>query len=297
MWGRLRYGLALDYLGRHEEAMKQYRLAKDLDASEPAKERASARLAAGARDPRIVSLPELAETARILRETRRQGEAEIRRVEQQVVGPSRGLAKSDARAFFRILADLAQARLVRGDAPGCESAADRALAGPPRPPKEARPELLAIRARAHFRSGRTDAALEDLRAARSAAAGDSRARYDRERELVARRGPQPSAFGQGGHVHVFDAPDRGEFLLEVEGDFLPRGETLRLVLRDGHWVGQARFAAPTPIRYRFLADGIVRPDPDATRTIVAGDEFWCLRSAEPEAEAAQPKQTNSSPSR
>ena len=39
MWGRLRYGLALDFLGRHEEAMKQYRLAKDLDASDSAEKR------------------------------------------------------------------------------------------------------------------------------------------------------------------------------------------------------------------------------------------------------------------
>ncbi len=298
MWGRLRYGLALDFLGRHAEAMKQYRIAKELDASEPAEERAAARLAAGARDARVVSLPELAETARILRETRAQGEAEIRRIENQVVGPSRGLAKSDSRAFFRILGDLALARLVRGDAKGCEAAIDRALAGPPRPPKEARPDLLALRARARLRSGRVAAGLEDLRAARSAAAGSSRVRFERERDLVARAAkPYAPATGEGTAAHAFEAPDRGEIALEVEGDFLAGSERLRLALRDGRWSGEARFAAPKTIRYRFVADAVARrPDPLAERTEILGDEFWCVRASDA-ARDAQPKQTNPSPSR
>ncbi|HMB69948.1 MAG TPA: tetratricopeptide repeat protein, partial [bacterium] len=40
MWGRVRYGLCLDFLGRHREAMRQYELAHGLDASGSAKDRA-----------------------------------------------------------------------------------------------------------------------------------------------------------------------------------------------------------------------------------------------------------------
>ncbi len=294
MWGRLRYGLALDVLGRHEEALTQYELAKDLDASDPARERATARLEAGRRDPSVVSLPELAEAARIVRASGSGGESRIRALEGMATGPSRGLSGSEARTYFGILGDLAMARLVRGDAAGCLAAVDRALADARRPPRESRAELLEIRARALLRRGRTKEALADLREGRSLAAGETRARLDAERDLVARL-PRASDPGHGAASLRFEAPDRGEFLLEVEGDFLPAGTRLPLGLDGGRWSAEVRFPVPTAVRYRFVADGFDRrPDPSAPRTVLVADEAWSEWSP-PEPEP-QPKQTNPSPS-
>ena len=300
MWGRLRYGLALDVLGRHEEAMQQYRLAKELDASDPARDRAAARLDAGRRDPAVVSLPELAEAAKIARESSRVGEDRIRAIEAMVTEPSRGLAGSEARQYFRVLEDLAAARLVRGEPAACEVAVARALDGIPHPPRESRAELLELRARARLRLRRAEEAMSDLRDARSLAAGKVRDRLDAERELVASLGLPKEPWGRGAASMRFDAPDRGEFTLEVEGDFLPKGTRLPLELRKGRWVGEARFPVPMTVRYRLVADGAERrPDPAATRFVIAGDEAWSEWSP-PEAPAdpaeAQPKQTNPSPS-
>jgi len=298
MWGRLRFGLALDYLGRHEEAMTQYRLARDLDASDPAKDRASARLAAGARDPAVTSLEELAEMARIVRSSRTLGDDAIRRVETLATRPSRGLAGSESLRYFRILADLAVARLVRGDAPGAEAAVTAALEGRPPPSRESRAELLAVRARARARRGRIDEADADLRESRSLSAGGTRERRAAERELLrSPPPPTPPVAGEGAAAVRFEVPDRGELAVEVEGDFLPAGRRLRLALRHGVWTGEARFAVPTAVRYRIVADGgTIRTDPAAARVILVGDEAWC-ESGVGTADADQPKQTNSSPSR
>ncbi|MFN8177135.1 MAG: tetratricopeptide repeat protein [bacterium] len=281
MWGRLRYGLALDFLGDHAKAIQQYRLAKDLDASDIAKERAYARLEAGRTDPAVTSLPELDEMTKILEGSRRQGEADLRRVEAQVTGPSRGLAKSGAALYFRILERLANARLVRDDAADGDSAVSRALALPLRPSKESRAELLALRARARFRLGRFADADEDLGTARSLVAGDLRKRYDRERDLLARlarEGPGPGTVGVGPEVVRFESPDHGEIVLEVEGDFLPKGERLRLVRKGQTWAGELRLSAKKPVVYRFVADeASFRPDPTAPRVTLQGDEAWCSR--------------------
>ncbi len=296
MWGRLRCGMALDVLGRHEEALKQYALAKELDASDPARERATARLEAGRRDPSVVSLPELAEAARIVRASGSGGEARIRALEEMVSGPSRGLSGSEERAYFAVLGDLAMARLVRGDAAGCLAAVDRALSDTRRAPRESRAELLEVRARALVRRSRTKEALADLREGRSLAAGGIRDRLDAARELVARL-PRTRDPGRGAASVRFEAPDRGEFLLEVEGDFLPAGERLPLTLDKGRWSVEARFPVPTTIRYRFVADGLARrPDPAAPRTVLVGDEAWSEWSPPDLAPEPQPKQTNPSPS-
>lgn len=281
MWGRLRYGLALDFLGRHDDAMTQYRVVRDADETGDAKDRAIARLAAGRKDPRITSLAELEETAKILRSSRSHGEDALRRMESDVTGASRGLVHSDAVRYFRILGDLANARLVRGDAAGCDAAVSRALALPTRPPKESRASLLALRGRARVRLGHGKEADADLRAARALVAGDARARYDKDRELIGRLGREgvaPGTVGTGPEVLRFEAPDRGEIVLEVEGDFLPAGQRLRLVRKGILWTGEARLAAPRQVRYRFVADGAsLRPDPKAPRVVVDGDVAWCVR--------------------
>ena len=202
-------------------------------------------------------------------------------MEADLTGPSRGLVHSDALLYFRILQSLAKARLVRDDAAGCEAAVSRALALPTRPPKESRAELLALRARARFRLGRAKEADDDLRSARALVMGAPRARYDRERALLSslgQEGASTGSVGAGPQVIPFEAVDRGEILLEVEGDFLPDGQRLRLVRHEGRWSGEARLDAPRPIRYRFVADGdSLRPDPAAPRVVVDGDVAWCTR--------------------
>jgi tetratricopeptide (TPR) repeat protein len=301
MWARLRLGLALDVLGRHEEAIAQYRLAKELDASDPAAERAAARLDAGRRDPRVVSLAELEEAAGIVRASPLHGEDAIRRLEAQVTGPSRGHTEREARTRFRILGDLAAARLVRGDAEGCRAAIERALEGTIRPPRESRADLLALRARVHARAGRLRAAEEDLREARSLSAGRARDALEAERAHVARMtrlGREGPATGGGDFVVRFDVPDRAELAMQVEGDFLPAGRRLDLRLAHGRWSGEVRVPAPAPVRYRLVADGAApRPDVAATRVVLQGDVFWCVRAPDGAAAPPQPKQTKPSPSR
>lgn len=293
MWGRLRYGEALDFLGRHEEAMKQYRLAHELDASDMARDRTSERLDAGRRDPSVISLTELDEVARILRDTGAGGAAAVDVTERRLTGPSRGMTGSEWDRAFTILATLATAHIVRGDPAAGIALVDRALRGSPRPGKESRAALLEVRARADVRLGRAKDARSDLRDARAASAGKSRDRSEALARLVPvalGRGAAPAA-GRGPFALDFTAPDRAEFTLEVEGTFLPQGTRLPMTLQDGTW--SAAFSVPTgaPVRYRFVVDReSVRPDPEADRIVMDGDTAWCEK-------APQPKQANSSPSR
>ncbi len=318
MWGRLRYGQALDFLGRHTEAMEQYRLAKEMDVSDTAKERATKRLAAGRSDPSTISLEELAELARILKETGGHGEEALLRVEVMVTSPSRGMSRPEKELYFSILEDLAGARLRRGDLEGCVAAIERALAGSPAPPKESRARLIAMRARAHLRAGRVEEAREDLRRARGRAGWDLRKRIDRELGLVGdwgRRGDArlggagaagvsgrdgsvgpPDPFQGDGPPRLPDtgvsitvpnglflhAPDRGEILLEVEVSSLPDGPRVACDLVDGRWsVTVPRSPGRDEIRYRYLADGFeIRIDPNVPEVVLDGDEVWSVERFE-----------------
>jgi tetratricopeptide (TPR) repeat protein len=287
MWGHLRLGMALDFLGRHEEAMAQYRAAKELDASDSASERARERLAAGRKDPSVVSLLELRETTRIVKETRAQDEDALLRCESLATRPSRGLNKTQASLFADILTDLAQARLRRGDPRSCLEAADRFLALDVRLPKEERAKLRRVRAHALVRLGHEREALAELRTASGEADWLLKQRIDRERELIASRLPEsPASAAPEAARFVFRAPDRGELIVEVEGDFLPANERLPLTLVNGEWRGAWAGDDRQRIRYRFVIDGTERRiDPYAPHTILSGDETWSERELADEIEA------------
>jgi tetratricopeptide (TPR) repeat protein len=284
MWGRIRYGFCLDLLGKHEDAMKQYALAHELDDSDPARERTTQRLEAGKRDPSVLSLLELKEAARILRETKGHEEEFLRSVEDLSTKPSRGLTSSEVTVFFEILRDLAEARLRRGDDPSAIAAIDRALSFERRPPPDSRADLLILRSRALDRLGRSEEADSDLDRAASHASFGWRRRVEKERELRAKRAaalatgpfsPSSNNAEPSGSVVTFRAPDRGELLFEVEGDFLPQGLHLTLALQDGFWSGRVSVHQDS-LRYRFLADGIPRPDPLARRIVLVNDQAWCV---------------------
>jgi tetratricopeptide (TPR) repeat protein len=279
MWGRVRYGLCLDFLGRHAEAMEQYRLARRLDASPSAAERASGRLAAGDPDPSRISLAELAETARILRAARPRDEAAIRRTEERVRDPSRGMSQADRDLFFAILADLAEARLLRGDPAACLAAVERALDSWRDVPKDARARLESVRAKALFRAGRAGEAMDAWGRAYSRASSELREAVGRDRE-AARRAlalpPAPEPAGPGPSLTV-TVPDGGEVLLELEAD-LPEGARIPLALRDGAWTVTCPAPDERPVRYRLVADGVARRiDPFAPRVVVVDHEPWSVR--------------------
>ncbi|MEZ5066426.1 MAG: tetratricopeptide repeat protein [bacterium] len=284
-WGRLRCGVALDFLGRHEEALEQYRLAKELDSSDEVTERANARIAAARRDPSVVSLPELAEVARILRYTRGHDETTFRRVEDAVVSPSRGLSKSENDTYFAILSDLVIARLARGDVSHALDAVDRALGGSVRPERESRARLFGLRARALHRAGRDDEAERALGQAIGASAGDARDAWEREREELRRGIPDPAREPGDGAVEV-TSPDRGEFRLAVE---VLGGPTIPMTLTGDAWRASVPWPHDAaPLRYRFVAeDGEWRPDPSCDHVELVGDTAWSV---------LQPKQANSAPS-
>ncbi len=279
MWGHLRLGMALDFLGRHEEAMAQYRAAKNLDASGSAEERATERLAAGRKDPSVVSLRELRETTRIVKETRAQDEEALLRCESLTTRPSRGLNKTRASLFADILSDLAEARLRRGDPRSCLDATDRFLALDVRLPKEDRAKLRRLRAHALVRMGREREALAELRTASGEADWLLKQRIDRERELIAnRRSEAPASPAPETPRFVFTTPDRGELTVEVEGDFLPTSERLPLALAGDEWRGAWASDDRERIRYRFVIDDAERRiDPYAPHTILIGDEPWSER--------------------
>ena len=287
MWGRLRYGQALDVLGRHDEALQQYRLAHDLDASDSARERTGRRLDAGRRDASVVSLDELAEDAEILRD-RAAPEETVARVEHLLTSPSRGLSGSESDLYFETIALLAHARLRRGDADGAVATVDRAVGRRPRPDKRQRASLLSVRARAQLRRGDVDAAREDLRTARSLSAGDTRERFEREMQLVEAAGAAPAAIpAEAVSAVPFRVPDRGELSLAVER---ADGQRFPLTLGADGWTGTVPVVAEGMLVYRFREDDLrVRPDPAADRIVLRGDEAWCVR-------VPQPRQTNPSPS-
>jgi tetratricopeptide (TPR) repeat protein len=292
MWGRLRHGQALDLLGRHVEALAEYRLASEMDASDTAKRRAVARVDAGRRDPTVLSLEELAEAARILRETGPHEERLLRDVEAWTVEPSRGLSPGEKRTYFGILADLAEARLRAGDPEGCLACLERAMKGSPKPPKEARGMLLAKAARAHWRAGRPDRAIAELKRAIAKGDWDQRARARRELALLenliasGRTGEasEPAGLGVGGAddgaTALVSTRDRGELTVEVEVERPGGIDVVPARLRDGRWfarlpaAGGATAGAP-PVRWRLLVDRErVRVDPAAARVVVDGDVIW-----------------------
>jgi tetratricopeptide (TPR) repeat protein len=283
MWGRLRYGLALDFLGRHEEALAQYRIARDLDASDLAKDRASARIFAGHPDPSVVSLEELAETAAILEGSGSAAEHDLLRVERMVARPTRGFSPTQLTEYYGILADLAEARLRAGRPSDCVAAVDRLLES--RPFAKSRARLRALRARALWRLGDAQRAIADLDRAIEDADGDDRARFTRDRALIVER-------SEGAHAEsdvaasgaTLRSRDRGELAVDVE---LPDAR-VPMTLEDGIWT--AAIEASDTVVYRFVADGDERRiDPTAPGIRLAGDEAWSL--------LPQPKQTNSSTSR
>lgn len=281
MWGRIRYGMALDTLGRHVEAVKQYQLAHDLDASGSARDRTSERLSAGSRDPSVISLTELEEVAAILRDTGSGGHARVDSTEARTTRPSRGMSGSEQTRYFRILAMLAEAHLRRGDATRCTDLIDRTVGGPVRPSKQSRAELIALRGRAEVRRGNADRAREDLHTARSLSAGDTRREYERLATLV-EPAPAGGALPTGDWILRFAAPDRAELRLEVEGSFLPAGRRLPLTFVDGAWTGEYPVDSPEPVTYRFVVDGQTpRPDPDAESVVMSADEAWCVRTPQP----------------
>jgi tetratricopeptide (TPR) repeat protein len=288
MWGRLRLGQAFDVLGRHGEAMKQYQLAHDLDASDSARDRTGARLDAGRRDSSLVSLVELEEDAGILRGSRR-GQAElIDTVEALVTEPSRGMSGTETDLYFEVLATLAEARLRRGDPAGAVAAVDRAIERRPRPDKRNRARLLGVRARALWRLGDAAGASDDLSRARSLSAGDTRDRWEQERDLLDRLVAGLPAPADSGDAELrFEVQDRGELLLEAE---FPDGRRFPLRLENGTWRGSWRTGDTEPVLYRFRVDGrFPRPDLHAERVTLRGDQAWCIATP-------QPTQTKSSPS-
>ena len=126
MWARVRLATALDFLGRHAEAMEETRQALASKGSSTATDLAEERLAAGRVDPSVLSLSELEEMARILKETEygsRGRPSPARRKTFRAVARTSG---SKAKRFTSIALDLAEARLRRGDPEGAAASASRA---------------------------------------------------------------------------------------------------------------------------------------------------------------------------
>jgi tetratricopeptide (TPR) repeat protein len=287
MWARLRLGMALDFLGRHEEAIEQYRKAHDMKASSTAEERAEERISAAKKNPAAISLLELQEMARILKDTRTHGEKELRMLEDKLTGPSRGLSKSKSEIYYGIARDLAEARMRRGDPAACIAAIDRLNESHRDAPKEEKANLLELRARALARLGRIEDALRDLKAARPRASWDMRQVIDRERETLSRGNPySEAAVSPTASQPTVQAPDRGELTLETEV-LSPNGQTVRIpmALQGASWVSTTLPESSGEILYRFVANGLTaRIDPSAPRSVMKVDQAWSV----------YPKQTNSS---
>lgn len=289
MWARLRLGMALDFLGRHEEALEQYRKALEAKASSSAEERAEERLSAGKKDPGALSLLELQEMARIVRDTGTRSEKELRMLEDKLTGPSRVLSKSKAELYYEIARDLAEARMRRGDSAGCIAAIDRVLQSRRQTPKEQKALLLELRARALARQGHIEEAQHDLQSARSLADSDARQLIDRERETLSKGNPyaQLPANAPLPERHV-QSPDRGELTLEVEVRSGQNISRIPMDLKEGEWVSRALPESSDDLFYRFVANGLSpRIDPTSTLTVLNVDQAWSV----------YPKQTNSSGSR
>lgn len=275
MWGRVRYGVCLDFFGEHEAALKQYELAHELDASDQAKDRAAERMQAARRDAAVVSLPELEEMTRVLVGTTAFGETEIRRVEDLVTTPSRGLSKTEKLRYFDILGDLARARLARADAAGCLAAIDRALRGPEKPAKESRAMLHELAARAHLRLADFDGAESALSKAIGSSAGDRRKELQEEREFVRALANAPARPVPLANSPIV-VPDRGELTVELE---LQDARTIPFARDGAEW----RLTAPLPdgeVVYRIRSDGDrYRQDRGADELRRIGSDMWSVRSA------------------
>ncbi len=187
MWARIRRGMALDFLQRHDEAVEEYRQANEMEASSSAKERAEERLSAARQDPGTLALIELEEMVRILRDTGTHGEPELLMLEEKLVGPSRSLTKSEKAQYFDIARDLAETRMRRGNPEECLATLERIVAKERDIPKEDRAKIARLRARALARMGQTDDAIRELKSARSKADWDTREAIDRDREILQRR--------------------------------------------------------------------------------------------------------------
>lgn len=283
MWARVRLATALDFLGRHVEAMEETRQALTSKASSTATDLAEERLAAGRVDPSVLSLSELEEMARILKETGAGTEADLRRLEEKLSGPSRGLSGSKAKRFTTIALDLAEARLRRGDPEGCAASASRLASSVRDLPKEQKARLLRLRARAFARLGRRDEAIAELKTARPKADFETREEIDADRKLIEAGAPPRT---EGVITPSISAPDRGELTLEVEWTSGGPSTRVPLALDGTRWV----LPAPLPdgVRSRFVIDGRTRRlDPYAPRVVLVDDEAWCL----------YPKQTKSPPAK
>jgi tetratricopeptide (TPR) repeat protein len=278
--------MALDFLGRHEEALAEYRKASELKASSTAKERAEERLNAGKKDPGALSLLELHEMARILMDTGTHTEKELRMLEDKLTGPSRVLSKGKSDLYYEIARDLAEARMRRGDAEECVAAIDRIMKSSRQTPTQEKALLLEVRARALARLGRIDEAKSDLKSARSKAGGDARKLIDREIEALSTGHSSsilpPGAARPARHVQ---ARDRGELTLEVEVRSPGNTSRIPMDLQGAHWISRALPESSEDLLYRFVANGLSpRIDPAAPRTVMIVDQAWSV----------YPKQTNSS---
>ncbi|NNE44214.1 MAG: hypothetical protein HKN12_08385, partial [Gemmatimonadetes bacterium] len=289
MWAHLRHGECLDFAGEHVRAMEAYRAAGEIDASNTASDRVKKRLTAGKHDASRISLRELEEMARILRATGPHPESDLRRVEDYVTRPSRGLSRRDEERYFAILRDLADARLRAGRPEECLRALDRAGDGWQSPGREARARIHALRARALYRMDRRDAADEAWTLAARRGPAELRDEIRRLREaLVGADAASRGAPETGSVTAVWTALDRGELLLELEADFLPAGRRLPFTLTSSGWHLEAAVPAG-PVRYRLVTDGHVpRVDPHAERIVLERDAAWCVD--------IYPKQTYAEPS-
>jgi hypothetical protein len=189
------------------------------------------------------------------------------------------MTRADRDLFFSILADLAEARLLRGDPEACLAAVDRALDSWRDVPKEARARLESVRARALFRMGRADEAIRAWSRAYSRAVSEQRERIGREREAARRAEIAPGRPASPESPAAFDVavPDRGELLVELETN-APDGARVPLTLRDGFW----RVSCPAPegtVRYRLVIDGTIRRiDPFSTNVVLVDHEPWSERT-------------------
>ncbi len=285
MWARIRRGMALDFLGRHDEAIGEYRYAREMKASTSAGERAEERIAAANHGTGTLALLELQEMVRILRDTGTHGERELSMLEEKLVGPSRGLSKSEKALYYEIARDLAETRIRRGDPAACNAVLDRIVEKNRDVPKEERAKNARLEARALVRMNRTDDAIRELKSARSKADWETREAIDRDRAILQRRNPGTApAAPLGSGSRALEASDRAELTLEIE---VEAGGGSRSVfpmrLESGRWSGSLP-PFDGDVRARFVADGHARHiDPHAPRVVIVGDEAWGL----------YPKQTNS----
>ncbi|MDP7032271.1 MAG: tetratricopeptide repeat protein [Gemmatimonadota bacterium] len=278
-WGYLRLGQALDFLGRHDDALRRWRQARDADASDTVSDRAQVRLDAGRDHAAAEALEELAEVARIVLHTGEHSPDSLDSIEARARATTQDLTRERRTLLFAIVMNLAKARMAAGDEEGALVALDRAEASSVRPSREVRALLQETRARALFRMGRLEEAAHALEAARRDAPDDARARIDAEQGIVRRAiARKPGAHSKTG-LRI-TARDRGEFLMEVE---TPLGR-VPMTRTRGTWTAHIP-STDGGARYRFVVDGNqTRVDPWAPRVRLVEGEAWSETPASGQAE-------------